>query len=308
MSNLFWFLLFFIVIYLIALSIDFFNRFIDDRYYYKNKSFWGFLKMLYKSKNSKLWKKLLRKKLLKVEFDYKNTTDAIKGFIGHKEAKELFFEPSISEPKILYDWKVGNLSSREAYNIMNKTDLEKIAGRKILRPVTKLNDNYINRNYKKVFIEGRINYIKKTIMQDYMGYLLSSKKYLKYLADIEDEYEVCKIVHGKHYHVTNNFKWRELTLNQAIRYIKYEKLISKTDEKYKENDMMIRFTKRSNISNIKNPIYSEWFLGTKQQASIIAGLYNVYTKIDRGREFWIKGLKYLLNDDNKIKKGKSLLK
>jgi len=237
-------------------------------------------------KNYKLYKNFLRRRRELAEKSFYKAVDSLQQFLGEAGLKNVPYW-CLTEFSIFKDWKKGKVESYDVWDKMDNLNLEVAARNKIMGRVKKYLDTYyLEKGERDPVIESRINFALKELenkcLPDYIKYLTIAHKYFEKLVEID--YVQVPILHAKN-NKNGDLTHREITLNQAINYIKYNKLKENSDSSYITNKYVLTFEKHVDVNKSREQTRVktlEWFLAPNGYIEKLINIFNIRHNINIG--------------------------
>lgn len=236
-----------------------------------------------KKHHLKRWPKLISKKMHESQVSFWRIVDDLEQFLGEKGIDDI---PAwdLTPFSVLKEWHKGKHSSYETWEKLESIDLEKSAYNKVVSKVGKYYERYLDKKDRnpEVLHKLRISVdkLKTETMPIYLRYLKGSHKYLEKLYEVDEKQ--LPVLHGR-VDRSGKYNWREITLNQAVNYIKYNKIAKDCDEKYLMHHNTLTFEKHfiKDESQNGNTQVKEtnWFIATDPYIKTLSQLFRVNTKV-----------------------------
>jgi hypothetical protein len=208
-----------------------------------------------------------------IEFDYYVIADTLEQDLSkfHPYLEDVDF--TITEFSVIAAWNRGIISSAEAHNQFKKFDIADAAKNKITSKLQKLLEDVKDEEIK-ILLSNANNRMLNEVVPTYVKYLNSFKILVGYLRRIDDAQ--VKLIHGRTVDGRIH-QVREVTLNQAIRFIAMNKLY-KRDDRYLMCGHVVTFENKAMVDSIVRPTDVDWFLAPNEYNKVLCHLFEVTSK------------------------------
>lgn len=181
-------------------------------------------------------------------------------------------EFDLSEFSVIEGWNRGAISSAEALERFNKMgDLERVAIDKVCKRLYKFaEDQKLDALTHNTVMEA-IEELTLKVVPSYLVYLKTFKFYLVKLSEIDSTQVL--LIHGRTIN-GGSCQVRNITLNQAIRYIKSNGL-AKRDLKYKMCKYTVSFENQKLDKGVLRSAAIDWFVCPDPYRKIICDLFDI---------------------------------
>lgn len=205
----------------------------------------------------------------RMEDEYYAIIDELEQEIGEYGYSHVNFD--LSEFSVIKKWSRGACSTRDALDTLSYLEFGKAARDKLYKKIVK----FVERDKIDPAAENAAMQASKEletrVVPLYEAYLKSFTFYLKRVVN-EDKKQI-KLIHGKTINGRNH-QLREISLNQAIRYI-YSQGLHKRDDKY----IMCGYTLTFENHEIKDGVYKvtdvDWFICPEPYKTVICDLFDI---------------------------------
>lgn len=197
---------------------------------------------------------------------------------------------------LIAKWRNGEIDSIEALKQLDKMDFEQAAKSKLLKDMKEFREkfNTILNDLQKT-LEGTLADVEVRIVPDVVRYLDKAKGFFTDAAEAEGRQ--VKILYG---HVDyskqgdERLKWREMTLDQSIKYIRANKL-EQADEKHLVNKAFVTFNQwKDKTSDVA---HTHWFLAPPAYRDVLVTMFDVQFQenIPKEKFYWLDSIEVKKN-------------
>lgn len=219
---------------------------------------------------------------MKAEYDdiIKNAIDEITLISINKshDFSDFYFQ----DFEFFNQWAIGKIESAQVYNTLAlmAPNFEQAVRQRLTKKILKFKDT-CNPNffYTHEALARALVQINNDVVERYKRYMKFSLKYFERLKKL-DESQI-KVVCGQVYHDTKSITRYEMSLNRAIKYIKYD--LKDFSDKYSVNETMV-FCEKRKLGIVAEKEITEWFLAPESYIKILTKECGVYSAMYIGKQ------------------------